>query len=330
MPGALHTKGSSEPHFQCYGPVLVTEDLSQLHQNTTDLIRSLFSKEEEWPRAVVVEWDVFSYSNSKDIGSAAPLDHSESIGELAEMVGRGIPPQWDGQVIAVASRSLIPPTSPSWSPMSAPPLPEDIDAQLSEAFRRPVQALDMVELVVPMARSHEFGVRGASPYWHQVTNDLGHHSGAKPHVQGLITEMLATMVYHASFGPRISLSISSPPKSVRDTMPPYNASGTRRRRQHGHRRPLPKLHVCHDCPSTTTRPYALTTKPTPDLQCHQHLSVHPAGKPASSSSPHPASCPAWCLASSSSAEVLLRLATESSKPYYQNLPVHICPRITMA
>jgi hypothetical protein len=78
---------------------------------------------------------------------------------------------------------------------------EDSARELALALGRPVHVVDTLDLVQPFVRYHENGLGPPSMHWHEeVERDVAHNMS----VRGIITDMLAQMVFNVDFGPRAS------------------------------------------------------------------------------------------------------------------------------
>ena len=237
-------RGPDEPRtFQCHADKQATFDGMEFFHNATQFMDNLFGDDDSQPPTAVV------FETVDDVEPEL----------YREMMFQHVPAAWQGVAMAIYFRSVINKNldAPAWTPATK--------ADWAQAIGWPDTAVvDVQDLVEPWMRSGQGGTGRMSQHWHVCTTDTTYPEVSFA-VKGLVTDMLAQMVFNKVLGPK----------------PPVDAPTSA---------PRPPVRVCTDCPGSLL-PFNI--KPLSNLtKCYDHVPLADYRKQYVPKVPE---CPEWCL-----------------------------------
>jgi len=264
-------RGPDEPRtFQCHDAKQATLDGMEFYHNATQFITHIF------------------HPQSKDTAFRQPTSLMfEKIRDAKEelyrdMLFKHLPHDWAGTTIAFFFRSML----SSTSTLDQPHLTPETKAAWTSAIGWPTaEVVDTNDIIKPWMRSAEYGTGRASHHWHASTDASAAGSSMPFAVRGLVTDLLAQMVFNRVLGPK-----PPSPDSVAQTRAGEAdvASDDGAEMRIDEKRP--PFRVCTDCP-TTFMPFHI--KPRSDMtNCYDHVPLDDYKQEYALNVPD---CPAWCM-----------------------------------
>jgi len=183
--------------FQCHDTKQAMLDGMEFYQNATQFITHIFKRRAK--DAAFRQPTSFLFEKIRD--AKEELYH--------DMLFQHLPRDWPGTAIAIFFRSMLSATRTLGLPMLTA---EEKTAWTSAIGWPTAEVIDTKEIILPWMRSAEHRTGRASHHWHTCTDASAEGSSMPFAVKGLVTDMLAQMVFNRVLGPK-----PSPPFSVAET-----------------------------------------------------------------------------------------------------------------
>ena len=276
----------NEPRtFQCHNTKQVTFDGIEFFHNAMQFVSNMFNQDiasaaVPQPTALVIEY----------VLRAKP-------GLYRDMLFQHLPPSWSGTVVAIFFRSQLTRT------LDRPVLTAQDKAAWTAAIGwDKAEVVDTHDMITPWMRSAEYGAGQASQHWHSRTKPSAAATRMPFAIKGLITDMLAQMVFNKALGPKPSGDDAA---EVRSDGEGVNSTGDKhatvraRRARHRHviaratesQTKQPALRVCTDCPGGIM-PFHLKLMTDMRNSCYDHVPVLDYKAQYIEEVP---ACPGWCM-----------------------------------